>query len=108
MAMKENRQFPRYQKAVVVDFTSEQSRMTGLTRDVSLEGMFIRTMRPPDEGRPIRVTLRFSNRELTVPGVVVRTFHASPLDRDSPSGFALAVRNGDSYKNFVESVALSG
>ena len=106
--MKENRQFPRYQKAVVVDFTSEQSRMTGLTRDVSLEGMFIRTMRPPDEGRPIRVTLRFSNREVTVPGVVVRSFHASPLDRDSPSGFALAVRNGDSYKSFVESVALGG
>jgi hypothetical protein len=106
--MKENRQFPRYQKAVVVDFTSEQSRMTGLTRDISLEGMFIRTMRPPDEGRPIRVTLRFSNRELTVPGVVVRAFHASLLDRDSPSGFALAVRNGDSYKQFVESVALGG
>ena len=49
-----------------------------------------------------------ANGELTVPGVVVRTFHASPLDRDSPSGFALAVRNGDSYKHFVESVALSG
>ena len=106
--MKENRQFPRYQKAVVVDFTSEQSRLTGMTRDVSLEGMFIRTARPPEEGRPIRVTLRFSNRELTVPGVVVRAFLATPLDRDSPSGFALAVRNGDSYKHFVESVALGG
>jgi hypothetical protein len=106
MAMKENRQSLRYRTAVVVDFTSEQSRLTGMTWDVSLEGMFIRTTRPPEEGRPVRVTLRFANRELTVPGVVVRTFHAPPLDRDSPSGFALAVRNGDSYKHFVESVAL--
>jgi hypothetical protein len=70
--------------------------------------MFIRTMRPPDEGRPVRVTLRFSNRELTVPGVVVRTFHASLLDRDSPSGFALAVRDDESYRHFVESAALGG
>lgn len=108
MAIKENRQSLRYRTAVVVDFTSAQSWLTGMTWDVSLEGMFIRTTRPPEEGRPVRVTLRFANRELTVPGIVVRTFHAPPLDRDSPSGFALAVRNGDSYKNFVESVALSG
>jgi hypothetical protein len=105
--MKESRQFPRYRTAVVVDFTSRDSRMTGLTWDVSLEGMFVRTTRPPQEGQPVRITLRFANRELPLQGVVLRTFLAPSLNRETPSGFAIAVRNEESYRSFVESVALT-
>lgn len=81
--------------------------MTGVTCDVSLGGMFVRTTRPPNEGRPVRITLRFAGAELAVQGFVVRTFHAPLLARETPTGFAIAVRDGEGYRRFVESVAAS-
>ena len=107
MAIDENRRFPRYPAMVVVDFTNRGAQSTGLTQDISAQGMFVRTSRPPRAGDFIHMTLRFPGRELPIQGVVVRRYVAPRLDRSAPSGFGLAVRNGEEYRRFVASVATS-
>src|SRR5258708_18693121 len=101
------RAFPRYRAEVVLDFTVEESRITGMTWDVSLSGMFVRTSKMPEVGQKLLVNLRFpEGRQLLIQGEVVRTFKPSPLLREQlPAGFAVAVKNSESYKRFVESVA---
>jgi Tfp pilus assembly protein PilZ len=108
--MSELREFPRYRADVMLDFGAADSRMTGMTWDVSEGGMFIRTTRKPEVGQKLLVTLRFpEGRQLLIQGEVVRTFQPPALSRDgTPAGFAVAiknVKNGDSYKRFIESVA---
>ena len=105
--MRERRALPRYRAEVVVEFTPAESKITGMTWDVSLGGMFVRTSRMPVKGDKLLVTLRFADgRQLMLQGNVIRTFHPSALLRNLlPTGFALAVKTGESYKRFVESVA---
>ena len=78
-----------------------------MTWDVSRGGMFIRTTRKPEVGRKLLVTLRFpEGRQLLIQGEVIRTFQPSALNRDGPpAGFAVAIKNGDSYQRFIDSVA---
>jgi len=105
--MAEKREFRRYRVDAVVDFTSFQSKVTGMTLDVSLGGMFVRTSRPPYDGQKLLVTLRLGDRgEFLFRGQVVRTFRA-PYPRSDlpPNGFALTIPDSESYKRFVESVA---
>jgi hypothetical protein len=92
---------------VVVDFTAAQEKVTGLTWDVSLSGMFVRTTRMPEEGQRLFVTLRFADgRQLLLQGEVVRTFHAPALIRHLfPTGFGMAIKNSESYRRFVSSLA---
>ncbi len=105
--MSDRRAFPRYRAEVLIDFSPTESKTTGITYDVSLGGMFVRTSRLPGEGEQILATLRFSDgRQLLVQGEVVRTFHPSMLLRGVlPTGFAMAVKNNESYRRFVASVA---
>ena len=106
--MTERRAFPRYRAEVLVDFSASQSRITGITHDVSLGGMFVRTSRMPEEGKSLLATMRFSDgRQLLIQGKVVRTFKAPALLRDQvPSGFGMAVATNESYARFVNWVAL--
>ena len=105
--MAEKRTFPRYRQEVVADFSPAESKITGVTKDVSQGGLFVRTSRMPEEGQRLLVTLRFSDgRQLLLQGEVVRTFEAPTLVRHLfPTGFGVAIRNSQSYKRFVESVA---
>jgi len=105
--MTEKRASPRHRAEVVVDFTAAESKVTGMTWDVSRGGMFVRTTRMPEEGQKLFVTLRFSDgRQLLLQGLVVRTFHAPPLVRHLfPTGFGMAIRNSESYTRFVSSLA---
>ena len=105
--MAEKRTFPRYHREVVADFSPAESRVTGVTKDVSQGGLFVRTSRMPEEGQKLLVTLRFSDgRQLLLQGEVVRTFEAPTLVRHLfPTGFGVSIRNSQSYKRFVESVA---
>lgn len=91
----------------MLDFGAADARITGMTWDVSAGGMFIRTTRKPEVGQKLLVTLRFSEgRQLLIQSEVVRTFQPPALARGGPpAGFAVAIKNGDSYKRFVESVA---
>jgi Tfp pilus assembly protein PilZ len=105
--MAEQREFPRYRADVTLDFGAADARIAGVTWDVSKGGMFIRTTRTPEVGRKLLVTLRFpEGRQLLIQGEVVRTFQPPALTRDGPpAGFAVSIKNGDSYQRFVESVA---
>jgi hypothetical protein len=107
--MTDKREFQRYSLDATVDFTPVQSRISGMTRDVSLGGMFIRTSRPPYDGQKLLVTLRLQDRrEFLFRGQVVRTFR-EPIPRSDqpPNGFALKIPDSESYKRFVQSVAAS-
>jgi hypothetical protein len=105
--MPEKRQNPRYQREVMVDFTPVDSKVTGMTRDVSLGGIFVRTSRPPFDGQNLLVTLRLADgHDLLFFGKVIRTFRATAIRSDMPpTGFALAISDSESYKRFVSSVA---
>ena len=105
-AKMDKRAFPRYRTEVVVDFTAAETKVTGLTRDVSLGGMFVRTTRLPMQGQKLLLTLRFPDRQLLLQGVVVRTSEPSTFGRPlAPTGFAVTINDGESYKRFVSSVA---
>ena len=106
--MTEQRAFPRYRAEVMVDFTTDEDRTTGITHDVSLGGMFVRTSRMPEEGKSLLATMRFADgRQLLIQGRVVRTFRAPALMRDQlPTGFGLAVATNESYARFVNWIAL--
>ena len=105
--MSDRRAAPRYKAEVLVDFSPSDSKTTGITFDISLSGMFVRTSRLPKEGQQLLATLRFPDgRQLLIQGEVVRTFHPSALLRGLlPTGFAMTVKNNESYKRFVASVA---
>jgi PilZ domain-containing protein len=105
--MAEKRTAPRYRQEVVADFSPAESKVTGVTKDVSQGGLFVRTSRMPEEGQKLLVTLRFSDgRQLLLQGEVVRTFEAPTLVRHLfPTGFGVSIRNSQSYQRFVESVA---
>jgi len=105
--MAEKRTFPRYRQELVADFSPAESKITGVTKDVSVGGLFVRTSRMPEEGQKLLVTLRFPDgRQLLLQGEVVRTFEAPTLVRHLfPTGFGVSIRNSQSYKRFVKSVA---
>jgi Tfp pilus assembly protein PilZ len=105
--MSELREFPRYRADVMLDFGAADAKIAGMTWDVSKGGMFIRTTRKPEVGQRLLVTLRFQEgRQLLIEGEVVRTFQPPAFARDGPpAGFAVAIKDGDSYQRFVESLA---
>src|ERR1700737_2581697 len=92
--MAEKRTFPRYRQEVVADFSPAESKISGVTKDVSQGGLFVRSSRMPEEGQRV------------LQGEGVRTFEAPSLVRHLfPTGFGVSIRNSQSYKRFVESVA---
>jgi hypothetical protein len=105
--MPEKRQTPRYPVEVMVDFNLVGSKVTGMTRDVSLGGMFVRTSRLPSDGQNLLVTFHFAGgNDLLFFGKVIRTFRAAAVRPDiPPTGFALAISDSESFKRFVGSVA---
>jgi c-di-GMP-binding flagellar brake protein YcgR len=92
----------------MVDFNTQEAKTTGITYDISLGGMFVRTSRMPEEGKAMLATMRFSDgRQLLIQGRVVRTFRAPALLRDQlPTGFGMAVTTNESYARFVSWVAV--
>lgn len=105
--MPEKRLTPRYPVEVMVDFNLVGSKVTGMTRDVSLGGMFVRTNRLPSDGQNLLVTFHFADgNDLLFFGKVIRTFRPAAVRPDMPpTGFALAISDSESYKRFVGSVA---
>ncbi|MGH9363853.1 MAG: PilZ domain-containing protein [Thermoanaerobaculia bacterium] len=102
----QQRQFPRYRAEVMVDFGTSELRIAGMTWNVSQGGMFIRTTKVPEVGEKLLVNLRLAEgRQLLIQGEVVRVFHPSALASGSPAGVAVAIKNGDGYKRFSQSVA---
>jgi len=81
---------PRRRVEMMVEFDQGASRGTGVTGDVSRNGMFVRSARPPNGGPAVSLTVHLpGGREILMMGRVVRGASASDLSQ-SP-GFALAL-----------------
>ena len=79
---------PRRRVEMMVEFDQGTSRGTGVTGDVSRNGMFVRSARPPNGGPAVSLTVHLpGGREILMMGRVVRGASASDLSQ-SP-GFAL-------------------
>ncbi len=79
---------PRRRVEMMVEFDQGGSRGTGVTGDVSRNGMFVRATRPPNGGPAVSLTVHLpGGREILMAGRVVRSAAAS----DPQSGFALAL-----------------
>lgn len=104
--MIEKRSSPRYKADVVVDFSLPDSRATGVTYDLSREGMFVRTRRLPEEGAVLFVTLHLpGGSKMLLHGKVVRAFRAPGLLRTvMPTGFGYRVSKTPVYERFVDSL----
>ena len=107
--MPQPRQSQRYRTDVVLDFGTSESRTTGMTWDVSNGGMFIRTTRMPQVGQTLLVILRLpGGRQVRLQCEVVRVFHPPEIRRGAlPAGFAVAITQGDGYKQFIESLSMT-
>jgi hypothetical protein len=80
---------PRRRVEMLVEFDQGGARGTGVTGDVSRNGMFVRSARPPNGGPAVSLTVHLpGGREILMAGRVVRSAAAS--DPQSP-GFALAL-----------------
>lgn len=103
----EKRAFPRFRAEVMVDFALSETKATGMTVDVSLGGMFVRTTRIPDEGSVLFLTMHLpQGTKILLHGEVVRVFRASGVMRDrQPTGFGYRVSATPIYERFVQSVA---
>lgn len=91
----------------MVHFGTPVSKTTGMTYDVSRDGMFVQTIRIPNIGEPLTVTLHLPDRrQVVVGGRVVRSFLAPGLLRSvMPSGFGLQVsQNLEEYDEFLSSL----
>jgi hypothetical protein len=91
---------------IPVSFEIEGSRTTGMSRDLSRGGLFVRTTRPPDVGSVATVRLRPRNRAMTIVlrGKVVRTtaVPGAPVPL-LPGGFA--VRVSEAAEEYYELLA---
>ena len=80
---------PRRRVEMLVEFDQGGARGTGVTGDVSRNGMFVRSARPPNGGPAVSLTVHLpGGREILMAGRVVRSAAASD---PQASGFALAL-----------------
>jgi hypothetical protein len=80
---------PRRRVEMMVEFDQGGSRGTGMTGDISRNGMFVRSARTPNGGPVVSLTVHLpGGREILLSGRVVRS--AAGSDPKSP-GFALAL-----------------
>ncbi len=79
---------PRRRVEMMVEFDQGTSRGTGMTGDISRNGMFVRSARPPNGGPAVSLTVHLpGGREILMMGRVVRSAFAS--DHAPSAGFAL-------------------
>jgi hypothetical protein len=82
---------PRHNVEMMVEFDQGESRGTGVTRDISSGGMFVRAARVPNVGPSLHLTVLLpSGRKLHLRGKVVRSASATGLPRPAtPPGFGV-------------------
>jgi PilZ domain len=102
----EKRAAPRKKKRPLVDFDTTLIRTTGFTNDISLSGLFVRTIRIPQIGKTLRAVLHLPDgKQVALQGRVVRSYRApSALRALVPTGFGLRVSEApDDYTRFASS-----
>jgi PilZ domain len=106
--MTDKRQFPRKKRRLTVEFNWNKSPCTGFTYDLSVSGIFVRSIRIPRLGTRLKIVLFLPNaKEVPLVGSVVRSFRVpSSLARTIPSGFCLRIveRPPEDYLQFLASI----
>jgi hypothetical protein len=89
--LMEARRPARVRRRFLIEFTVGGVRHTGFTQDVSLEGLFVCSVRRPSPGTTVLLRLQTSGGDaIPLRGVVVRTFRApSVLSSVVPTGFGV-------------------
>ena len=102
--MRQKRTFERKKRRLLVEFTIDDTHYSGFTNDVSPTGIFVRSSRLPDLGKPIAVTLHLpEGKHVVVRGKVIRSVRVpATLSRVIPSGFAMQVLDSpEDYFQFL-------
>ena len=91
--MPDKRQFARKKRRLTVEFHWNKTACMGFTYDISLTGIFIRSIRIPTPGTRLKIRIVQPNaKEIPIVGAVVRSFRVpSALARSVPSGFCLKI-----------------
>ena len=103
----QQRAVPRHEVEMMVEFEQGDSQGTGVTGNVSREGMFVRASRLPNTGPSLNLTVHLpGGRKLELKGRVVRTAAAFGLARPAgSSGFGLRLTaQSDEYEEFLSKV----
>ena len=84
-----------------MDFDQGGVRGNGVTGNVSLSGIFVRSARPARSGPAVNLTVHLpGGRELLLKGRVVRSATPSSLSRSPGFGLALSEKS-DEYERFL-------
>jgi len=97
----EKRTAPRHRVEMMVEFDQGGSRVTGVTREISRSGMFVRSARLPNGGPAVNLTVHLpGGREILLKGRVVPD--SAPEDPARPTGFGLRLtEKPDEYDDFL-------
>lgn len=97
----QKRTTPRRLVEMAVDFEHEGTRGTGMTVNASSSGLFVRSLRPPEAGPTLNLTVRLPGGQvLHLKGRVVRS--AADSVRSRSPGFGLALTSKpDEYDEFL-------
>jgi PilZ domain-containing protein len=99
----QQRAVPRHDVEMMVEFEQGESHGTGVTGNVSRDGMFVRASRLPNTGPLLNLTVHLpGGRKLLLKGRVVRTAALGLPRPASSSGFGLRLTDkSDEFEEFL-------
>ncbi len=106
MAQPERRRLKRFVERVSVHFQSGRLRGHGYVRNLSKEGLFIRSERLPEPGSPIHVQIEtHDGQKIELGGVVRWTTAQLPQSRNVAGGFGVRLDgNPSTYRQLFEAL----
>ncbi len=100
-AALDKRRATRHNVELIVEFDQGGTRGSGVTRNISRSGVFVRSARPASSGPAVSLTVRLpGGRELLLKGWVVRSAAPSSLSRSPGFGLALTEKP-EEYERFL-------
>jgi hypothetical protein len=105
--MAEKRRQSRKKRRFLIQVETPDSVSTGFTYDMSVDGIFIRSVRIPQPGSTVTARLSLPNgKRLALRGLVQRAYRAPlALSQLIPSGFGLRLTDAPpDYSRFLASL----
>ena len=102
----ERRRLRRVMKRIPAAFEAGKLRGKGYIKNVSKEGLFVRTSILPATGSPVRIVFHDRNgSKVEVRGTVRWTTQQLPPDEKAKPGFGIYIEPGnDEFKEFFETI----
>jgi hypothetical protein len=105
--MAEKRRQPRKKRRFLIQVETSDSVSTGFTYDLSVDGIFIRSVRIPQPGSTVTARLSLPDgKRLALRGRVQRAYRApGAMSGVVPSGFSLRLTDAPAdYSHFLASL----